>query len=209
MVLKLILLSPVGISSNYSEIVSTKIEDFLQSVFFKAKKSPAHVYKLFGGVVSNYVFNKVCDKNKFKGLTNHDEFIAYRDFLNCLFRNKSCSEKAIFNFFDKNLRAFKPLTYYYEFLKDIKILFLYGDVDWCPTRHALDLKELCPNNIDIDIVSESGHLLYNDNYEEMTDKILAYLQKEGNNNNNNKIQEEEVSSDTNCSSVELEEENKK
>jgi len=178
MVERLILLSPVGISSNYTEIVSTKLEDFLQSVFFKQQKAPNSVYKMMGPL-ANYFFNKICDRKKFRGLKDDTEFFVYRDFLNCLFRNQSCSEKAIFQFFDKNLRAFKPITYYAEFLKDVKILFLYGDIDWCPSRHAQDLRDLIPDNVEIDTVSDSGHLLYNDNYDELVEKMLAYLSREG------------------------------
>jgi pimeloyl-ACP methyl ester carboxylesterase len=66
MVDKLILLSPVGVSPRYVEIESTKLEDFMQSFFFKVKKSPSFGYKSFG-FVSNAVFNYVCE-GKFKGL---------------------------------------------------------------------------------------------------------------------------------------------
>lgn len=70
MVEKLILLSPVGVSSSYQEIVSTRIEDFMQELFFKFEKPPNLMFKLFGGVISNYLFNTVCNEQKFKGLTD-------------------------------------------------------------------------------------------------------------------------------------------
>jgi len=177
MIERLILLSPVGISSNYCEIISTKLEDLLQNVFWQMKKPPASAYQMFGGL-AHILFNKICDKKKIKGL-NDEEFIVYKDFQNVLMRNKSSSEKAIFNFFDKNLRAFKPLTFYYDIIQDLRILVLYGDVDWCPVKQSMDLKDLSPDNIEIGIVSDSGHLLYTDNHKELCDKILSYLTKEG------------------------------
>jgi len=96
-----------------------------------------------------------------------------------MFRNHSTSENAIYNFFDKNLRAYKPITYSYELLKDTKILFLYGDRDWCPIKHAQDLQRLLPDNVEIETVSSSGHVIYGDNHNEMIDKILFYANNEG------------------------------
>jgi len=69
-------------------------------------------------------------------------------------------------------------------------LFLYGDVDWCPISHALDLKELSPENVEIETVSDSGHMIQTDNFNELSEKIFVYLKREG------ILNEEEVSSDT-------------
>ena len=60
--------------------------------------------------------------------------------MNLLLRNKTGSEKAIFKFFNKNLQAFKPITYYSEHLTNIPMLVLYGGDDWCPKSHAEDVK---------------------------------------------------------------------
>jgi hypothetical protein len=60
--------------------------------------------------------------------------------LNLLLRNKTGSERAIFKFFNKNLQAYKPITYYAELLKNKSILILYGGDDWCPKSHAEDVK---------------------------------------------------------------------
>jgi len=70
MVEKLILLSPVGLSAIYSEIKSTRMEDMLQSMSFKTQMSPSNIFKMLGGLVSNYIFNKVCTEEKFRGLKN-------------------------------------------------------------------------------------------------------------------------------------------
>lgn len=65
---KLILLSPVGLSSNYKEIISTRLEDFLQMISFKFQKMPTSFLKAFGAILPNYIFYYICDQSKFRGL---------------------------------------------------------------------------------------------------------------------------------------------
>jgi hypothetical protein len=62
--------------------------------------------------------------------------------MHLLMRNKISSEQAIFHFFDRNLQPYKPITFYCEKLKDIRILILYGDKDWSPRSQAEDVKIL-------------------------------------------------------------------
>jgi hypothetical protein len=129
----------VGLSANYAEIKSTRLEDFLQVVCFKVQKTPNGLFKgIFG--FSSLLFNYVCDQSKFRGLKDKYEFDTHRDFLNVVLRNSSGSENAIFSFFNKNLQAYKPLTYYYECLLNVNIYILYGGDDWCPMSHAEDVK---------------------------------------------------------------------
>ncbi len=68
-----------------------------------------------------------------------EEFIILRDFLKNLLKHFSWSENTIFAFFNKNIRAYKPITYYYESLKDLKIQIQYGDRDWCPVQQGEDV----------------------------------------------------------------------
>ena len=70
MIESLILLSPVGLSSSYSEIKSTRLEDMLQSMCFKIEKSPSSIFKILGGAYGNYIFDYVCTEDKFRGLTD-------------------------------------------------------------------------------------------------------------------------------------------
>ncbi len=135
-IIQLILISPVGLSAKYKEIVSSRMEDFLQEVCFKIKKTPNSLLKIFAG--ANFLFDFLCDKTKFRGLESNEEFITHRDFINIVLRNQG-SENAVFAFFDKNLRAYKPLSHYSELLKDTNIHVLYGDSDWCPKEHAEDV----------------------------------------------------------------------
>ncbi len=99
---------------------------------------------------------------------------------------------------------------YSEYLKNVPILILYGGDDWCPRSHAEDvqnyffinqLQNLLPESVEIDIVSDSGHLIYTDNYEELSDKIIAYLKT--NKEVTKKIYEENLIGDTTVFSNDL------
>jgi pimeloyl-ACP methyl ester carboxylesterase len=69
MVEKLILISPVGISTSYVNITSTRIEDMLQYLFFKSEMTAPTFYKYLG-IGGSFLFNKICTQEKFKGLKN-------------------------------------------------------------------------------------------------------------------------------------------
>lgn len=66
MIDRVILLSPVGMSSKYVDIVSTKMEDFFQRLMYKQESSPFLIFKLFGEV-SNKIFNHF-SKTKFSSI---------------------------------------------------------------------------------------------------------------------------------------------
>ncbi len=57
-----------------------------------------------------------------------------------------------------------------------KILFLFGENDWVPFRQAEDLKKLLGDNIMIEIISDSGHLLHVDNPKEVILKMFKFLE---------------------------------
>jgi len=42
--------------------------------------------------------------------------------------------------FDSDLRAYKTLTQNYTKIKNINILFFYGEKDWNPTEPAFDVR---------------------------------------------------------------------
>jgi hypothetical protein len=63
------------------------------------------------------------------------------------------------------------------------------------------LQNLLPESVEIDIVSDSGHLIYTDNYEELSDKIIAYLKT--NKEVTKKIYEENLIGDTTVFSNDL------
>ena len=68
MVKALILLSPVGLSSNYSPIVSTEIEDLIQSISYSTKFPPTELFNNLG-YFSNFIFDFIFLK-KLQNLDN-------------------------------------------------------------------------------------------------------------------------------------------
>ena len=63
------------------------------------------------------------------------------------------------------------------------------------------MQNLLPDSVEIDIVSDSGHLIYTDNYEELSDKVMAYLKM--NKEATQKICGENLNGDTNIISNDL------
>ncbi len=56
------------------------------------------------------------------------------------------------------------------------------------------MQRLLPETVEIDIVSDSGHLIYTDNYKELAEKMLNYINK---NSNESKVPIEINQSQTN------------
>jgi len=62
-------------------------------------------------------------------------------------------------------------------LKNVPVLFLYGDTDWMKIDGAHQNKEINSQNVVIEIVSNAGHQLYFDNPKETAEKIFSGLAK--------------------------------
>jgi len=168
---KIIFLSPVGISSEITSISTTKFEDIAHKFFYNIKGPPTIGFKMFG-VFANFFFQFLID-HKCKNLTQKGESELFKNFMSCLYRNACVSEKAVFNFFDIHCRAYNPLINNYKKLQDKPIIFFYGDKDWCPISHAQLLKEFIPK-VRIEVVPDSGHLLYADNVDFICDKVIEF-----------------------------------
>jgi len=168
---KLMFLSPVGISSEITHISTNPLEDIVHKVFYNIRGPPTIGYKCFG-FFSNLCFHFLMD-TKCKKMTGKGEADLFKNFMSCLFRNTCVSEKAVFVFFDIHCRAYNPLINNYKKLQDKPMIFFYGDNDWSPVSHAQLLKELIPK-VKIDIVPESGHLLYADNIDYICEKIIEF-----------------------------------
>jgi len=170
-VTKVIFLSPVGISSEITNISTNPLEDIVHKIFYKIRGPPTIGVKMFG-FFSNVCFHFLMD-TKCKKMTGLGEGELFKNFMSCLFRNTCVSEKAVFTFFDIHCRAYNPLILNYKKFQDKPIIFFYGDSDWSPISHAQLLKELNPK-VQIEIVPDSGHLLYADNIDFLCDKIVEF-----------------------------------
>jgi cardiolipin-specific phospholipase len=168
---KLILLSPVGIGTEMANISTSPVEDFIHKMLYKMKGPPTIGYKCLG-IFSNFFFDFVID-HKCKNMNENGESEIFKGFMSCLFRNACVSEKAIFQFFDSNLRAYNPLVNNFKKLQEKRTIFFYGDRDWSPVSHAEMFKDFVPKT-KIEIVPDSGHMLYSDNIDFLCDKILEF-----------------------------------
>jgi cardiolipin-specific phospholipase len=168
---KIIFLSPVGISSEITSISTNAVEDMVHKLFYNLRGPPTIGFKMFG-FFSNVCFHYLMD-HKCRNMTKEGEARLFKNFMSCLFRNTCVSEKAVFQFFDIHCRAFNPLINNYKKLQDKPIIFFYGDKDWCPISHAQMLKEFIPK-VRIEVVPDSGHLLYADNTDFICDKIIEF-----------------------------------
>jgi len=167
---KLIFLSPVGISSEITSISTNHLEDMVHKLLYNLRGPPTIGFKMFG-FFSNICFHFLMD-HKCKTMTP-GEAKLFKNFMSCLFRNTCVSEKAVFQFFDIHCRAYNPLANNYKKLQDKPIIFFYGDSDWSPISHAQMLKDFIPS-VRIEVVPDSGHLLYADNVDFICDKIIEF-----------------------------------
>jgi len=143
----------------------------MHKFLFSIGGPPSIAFKFFG-FWAKLTFSLMV-KLKCRNLIEEGEEITFSNFMSCIYRNSCVSEKAIFNFFDSNLRAFNPLINFIKKFQKMNILFLYGDNDWTQISHAEMMKELIPS-IKIEIVPKSGHLLYADNHEFVGQKIIEF-----------------------------------
>ena len=91
MVKALILLSPVGLSSNYSPIESTPIEDLLQSISYSTKSPPSELFNTLG-YFSNFLFDFIF-RRKLQNLDN--QVNLYIKFINLFIGRNSCNKRIL------------------------------------------------------------------------------------------------------------------
>jgi len=162
----------------------------MKRFFYQVRSPPSFGYKILN-IFSTSVLDRMLDTSfKASSMSRDKEHFEYfKQFMNTLMRNYCCSEKAMFQMFDKDLRAYKTLTQNYKKLEQLNILCIYGDRDWNPREHAEDLKLVIPS-LQIEVMSESTHVLYSDNnYVEMCERIMKFCCK------NQKKSEESSSSE--------------
>ncbi len=135
----IILISPVGVTSCYSEIISSKSEDRIQKLMYLIGYPPSKAFKIIpfsGGILEKMICNNI------KKLDSEDDKQLIRSTIKYILNLPATTEHLIFNLFNWKLQPFKPLIYYYEILEKLKIDFIYGDSDWNPYEHAEDVSLL-------------------------------------------------------------------
>ena len=177
----LIFLSPIGLCSTFKELgAGNVIENFVQTLAFTFKRPPNVGIKLFG-LLSRPIFNKYCERSKFRAL-NDEEYDVYKSFLFCQVQKDYASDSALYAFFDKNLKAYKPLALFIEEIKKLKgktILIAYGEEDWSPVINGEVFQNLLgKDQVEIITISNSNHMMQTDNYKELLEKLNDFFIKE-------------------------------
>jgi pimeloyl-ACP methyl ester carboxylesterase len=176
MVDRIVLVSPVGISSTYDEYKNfNKMEAFIQKMCYKFNMTPSSGLSMLG-FFSKIALNMFIER-KFVGITDKAEYEVNRLFIHTIYKNRFTAEAAIFIFFNKNIQPYKPIIYHYDVLQGKKILMLYGDRDWVPMKPAEEMQRVLGSNVEIDTVSNSNHMVHVSNPEELASKVVGFLEE--------------------------------
>jgi pimeloyl-ACP methyl ester carboxylesterase len=54
---------------------------------------------------------------------------------------------------------------------------LYGDRDWVPMKPAEEMQRVLGDNVEIDTVSNTTHMVHIGNPEELAAKVIEFLEK--------------------------------
>ena len=174
-VTNLVLVSPLGLTPVFKEISNgNMIENLISTLAFKLKKGPNDGMKILG-ILSYPIFSKYCERTKFKGL-NEEEYRVLKEFLYIQILKNNSSDPSVYALFDKNLKAYKPLSFFLDAFKGKKILLSYGENDWCPRENGEEFKKLLGKNmVDIITISNCNHMVQSDNYKELNEKLINYF----------------------------------
>ncbi|CAG9324077.1 unnamed protein product [Blepharisma stoltei] len=178
---KLIMISPAGISKPTEEY---DFERFLESknwfvriliksgrYLFNRNVNPATLLRKIGPFGGRFIKNYL--KRRIIGLTKIE-----RKYLKIYFEQVNLcpgsGEYALPKIMKELLYPHAPLC---DRLKNIPIVFLFGDQDWMSSQGAHQNKEVNQSNVIIETVSNAGHQLYLDNPKETAEKIIAGISK--------------------------------
>jgi pimeloyl-ACP methyl ester carboxylesterase len=148
-------------------------------VLFGRGHTPSSVSRLLPqtrvkNMVSSYV------EKRLPAITDPEEQQAVADYLYCNSALPGSGEFALKYLLDPFGMARNPLMRRIPLLKVPQVTFLYGSDDWMDSSGGLDTKKFCEQmdspskkpKIDVYEVSNAGHLLMLDNYEEFNAGVV-------------------------------------
>jgi cardiolipin-specific phospholipase len=189
---RLVLLSPVGIPEQDNAGIEKRKEmirsssfsrrtmfSFYQALFGRGLLTPSSVSRL---LPQTRVKNMVCSyvEKRLPAITDPEEQQAVADYLHCNSALPGSGEFALKYLLDPFGMARNPLMRRIPLLKVPQVTFLYGSDDWMDSSGGLDTKKFCEQmdspskkpKIDVYEVSNAGHLLMLDNYEEFNAGVV-------------------------------------
>jgi pimeloyl-ACP methyl ester carboxylesterase len=187
---RLVLLSPVGIPDQDNER-TVRMQEMIRSSSFSRRTMFSFYTLLFGQghtpgsmsrtfpqsrvktMVSSYV------QNRLPAITDPEEQQAIADYLYYNSALPGSGEFALKYLLDPFAMARNPLIRRIPLLKVPQVTFLYGSNDWMDSTGGLDTKRFCEEidspttpKIEVYEVSNAGHLLMLDNYEEFNAGVV-------------------------------------
>jgi cardiolipin-specific phospholipase len=189
---RLVLLSPVGIPEQDNER-TVKAQEMIRNssfsrrtmfsfygVLFGRGHTPGSMSRMFPQTrVKNMVTSYV--ENRLPAITDPEEQQAVADYLYCNSALPGSGEFALKFLLNPFAMARNPLIRRIPLLKVPQVTFLYGSNDWMDSSGGLDTKKFCEQitdsqsttpKIDVYEVSNAGHLLMLDNYEEFNAGVV-------------------------------------
>ncbi|CAG9332200.1 unnamed protein product [Blepharisma stoltei] len=174
---KLILISPAGVSK-VKENEPVKKLSFFQNLLHKFSHylwrkniTPATILRKIGPFGKKFVNHYLT--GSFRGW-KEEELALVKIYFQQVNLCPGSGEHALPEILREFQYAYSPLC---DRLKNVPILFLYGDTDWMKIDGAHQNKEINSQNVVIEIVSNAGHQLYFDNPKETAEKIFSGLAK--------------------------------
>jgi len=186
---RLVLLSPVGIPEQTNEKNEKRKERIRSSSFsrrtmfsfykvlFGRGHTPGSISRTFPNTrVKNMVSSYV--EKRLPAITDPEEQEAVADYLYCNSALPGSGEFALKYLLDPFGMARNPLMRRIPLLKVPQVTFLYGSDDWMDSSGGLDTQKFCEQmdsptpKIDVYEVSNAGHLLMLDNYEEFNAGVV-------------------------------------
>ena len=186
---RLVLLSPVGVPEQDNDKIE-KLREKIRSSSFSRRAMFSFYEVLFGrghtpgsmgrtfpntrvkNMVSSYV------ERRLPAITDPEEQRAVADYLYCNSALPGSGEFALKYLLDPFGMARNPLMRRIPLLKVPQVTFLYGSDDWMDSSGGLDTQKFCEQmdsptpKIDVYEVSNAGHLLMLDNYEEFNAGVV-------------------------------------
>jgi cardiolipin-specific phospholipase len=186
---RLVLLSPVGIPEQDNAKLESRKEMIRSSSYsrramfsfykglFGRGHTPGSISRTFPesrvkNMVSSYV------ERRLPAISDPEEQQAVADYLYCNSALPGSGEFALKYLLDPFGMARNPLMRRIPLLKVPQVTFLYGSDDWMDSSGGLDTKKFCEQmdsptpKIDVYEVSNAGHLLMLDNYEEFNAGVV-------------------------------------
>jgi len=183
-ILKLLLISPVGVSKKPADFTTQEVFNRIKSkgrkMMFKTfywlwnkNVTPFSVLRYSGGLIAPSLM-KVYTRKRFPTIVG-DELLALENHIYQIAMKKGSGEYALNIILEPGAYAREPLEDRLMGLQ-VPVTFFYGDGDWTDCTSAINLVSKSKIVANVEIVMDCGHHLYFDNPTGLVGSILKSLE---------------------------------